>query len=470
MNGIPKVTVAPERVTVRPGETTTVEVVIQNTSRAVEHYTTSVVGLPRDDLYACDPPTVKLRPGESGTVSVSLSMPERPAPDAGLYTLGVLVQAPYQRRVSRCEELRLDVQPAPGISVESQPEVATGGGTATYALRLANDGNTGLDISLAGTDPQGQVRFYFRPRSVRVAPNATAPAQLTVQAAAPWTGQEQRRTLTIRATAGTDLSAEKTVTFVQRPRIPGGPLRFVGIALAVGVLATATLAGALMRNAADAKPGGGAAQGQQPPPAGPPVVVPGGPGPTTPAAPASSAPGNGNASAPAPFPPGAAMVIDFSQPPDGRPPGNRPVSGDLWTNFKVKITVNLEHAPPACPDVGLALRTLPDLGAFLSTARESRTDACNQLPIRVAFAAPARRVQLSYISYKGGGYQMLLRQRDGQLKAVQKTPPKQVVDTMDVTGEADPNTWITQIEFGHLSTDPNATDPTFIKGLIFIPS
>src|SRR5438552_3801286 len=136
---MPKVQVVPERVTVRPGEGTEVEVTIQNTGRSVEHYDTTVVGLPRDDLYGCVPPTVKLRPGESGTVTVNLRVP-------------------------------------------------------------------------------------------------------------------------VRAAAGTDLSSEKLVTFTQRPRIPGGPLRFVGIALAVGVLATATLAGALMRNAADSKPG--AAQSQ----------------------------------------------------------------------------------------------------------------------------------------------------------------------------------------------------------------
>src|SRR5256885_16263523 len=131
MNGVPRVTVAPERVTVRPGEATEVEVTIQNTSRVVEHYDTSIVGLPRDEGFTCNPPTVKLRPGESGTVLVNLSVPERPAPDAGLYTLGGLVRSPHQRQLSRCEGLRLDGQPAPGISVEAAPEGSTGGGTGS---------------------------------------------------------------------------------------------------------------------------------------------------------------------------------------------------------------------------------------------------------------------------------------------------------------------------------------------------
>src|SRR2546421_6979196 len=139
---IPRVSVAPDRVSLRPGESTSVDVTIQNTSQAIEHYGPTIVGLPRDDLFDCEPSVVKLRPGESGTVQVNISVPERPAPDAGLYTLGVLVRSPHQRQLSRCEELRLDVEPAPGISVGAAPQVSTGGGTGSYGLRLANHANT----------------------------------------------------------------------------------------------------------------------------------------------------------------------------------------------------------------------------------------------------------------------------------------------------------------------------------------
>src|SRR5947207_7330414 len=244
MSGIPKVTVAPDRVTVRPGESVGVEVTIQNTSQAVEHYGASIVGLPGDTLFDCEPSVVKLRPGESGTVQVSLSIPERPAPDAGLYTLGVLVRSPYQRQVSRCEELRLDVQPAPALAVEAKPEVIAGGPDATYTLRVANEGNTVVAVTLNGSDQERKVGFSFRPRSVQIAPNSSAPATLTVRARAPWSGQEVRRSLTVRATAPPDLAAERTVTFVQKPRSPGGPLRVVGVAGAVGVLAAPAVAGA----------------------------------------------------------------------------------------------------------------------------------------------------------------------------------------------------------------------------------
>ena len=164
MSGIPKVTVAPDRVTVRPGESVGVEVTIQNTSQAIEHYGAAVVGLPGDNLFDCEPSVVKLRPGESGTVQVTMNIPEKPAPDAGLYTLGILVRSPYQRNVSRCEELRMDLQPAPALTIEAQPEVIVGGPDATYTLRVANEGNTIVVVTLTGSDQERKVGFAFRPQ------------------------------------------------------------------------------------------------------------------------------------------------------------------------------------------------------------------------------------------------------------------------------------------------------------------
>src|SRR2546430_4283775 len=201
MSGIPKVTVAPDRVTVRPGESVGVEVTIQNTSQAVEHYGASIVGLPGDNLFDCEPSVVKLRPGESGAVQMNISIPERPAPDAGLYTLGVLVRSPYQRQVSRCEELRMDLQPAPALKMDAQPDVITGGPDATYTLRVANEGNTIGAGSLTGTDPERKGRFAFRPRSGPIAPNSTAPAPGPRNAPAPRARHDGGRQRTVKASA-----------------------------------------------------------------------------------------------------------------------------------------------------------------------------------------------------------------------------------------------------------------------------
>ena len=113
----------------------------------------------------------------------------------------------------------MDLQPAPALKMDAQPDVITGGPDATYTLRVANEGNTIVAVSLTGTDQERKVSFAFRPRSVQIAPNSTAPATVTVKARAPWTGQEVRRTLTVKASAPPDLAAERNITFVQRPLV-----------------------------------------------------------------------------------------------------------------------------------------------------------------------------------------------------------------------------------------------------------
>jgi hypothetical protein len=252
---------------------------------------------------------------------------------------------------------------------------------------------------------------------------------------------------------------------VQKPRIPRGPVRFIGIAVAVAVLAGATLAGALVRNAADNKPNPQQSQAGLPP--GPPIVIPGlTPTSAQPAASASASSPAGKAPSAAVMPPGS-VVLDPAQPPDGQPPQDRPVPGTLWAASGVTLSVNLEHAGPDCADAtGLALRKTSQYGAFLTSARPAGTSLCNSLPIRAVFAAPVRRVQLTYLT-KGGAYQLLVQEADGTVRAQPPaTPPAATETTFDYTAPG--TTAITAIQFGHASPDPNATDPTIIKRIVFV--
>src|SRR5687767_9449995 len=142
-----KVTVSPERVSLRPAETADIEVTVQNASQVVEHFAASVVGLPSNELWTCEPDVVKLRPKEVGTLRMTISVPERGGLVAGPYTLGVVVKSPYSQEVSRCEELPLDVQPAPALTMNVQPEVANGGKTGSFVVNLANEGNMPMAVT-----------------------------------------------------------------------------------------------------------------------------------------------------------------------------------------------------------------------------------------------------------------------------------------------------------------------------------
>src|SRR5207244_2794439 len=123
----------------------------------------SVVGLPAEYTDA-QPQVAKLEPDQSETIRLRITLPPKAGPDAGQHVLGVVVKSPYQRAVSRCLELRLDVRPAPALAVEVHPEVGVGGSTASYAVDVTNQGNTTLAVALSGQDRENQVGFSFRPR------------------------------------------------------------------------------------------------------------------------------------------------------------------------------------------------------------------------------------------------------------------------------------------------------------------
>ncbi len=235
-----KVTVSPERISLGPGETADVELTVQNASQVVEHFAAHVVGLPSNDLFRCEPDVVKLRPKEVGTLRMQISVPERGGMIAGPYILGLVVKSPYSQEVSRCEELPLDVRPAPALTMNVQPEVANGGKIGNYVINLANEGNMPMAVTLSGTDPENRVGFKFAPRELRLEPGMVAGSQVTVNSDQPLTGSEKHRSATLRAHAG------ETVSFVQRPKIRGGWMKFGALAAGLAVLGGATVGGALL--------------------------------------------------------------------------------------------------------------------------------------------------------------------------------------------------------------------------------
>ncbi|WP_415830413.1 hypothetical protein, partial [Kibdelosporangium persicum] len=240
-----KVTVSPERISLGPGESADVEVTVQNASQVVEHFAGHIVGLPSNDLFRCEPDVVKLRPKEVGTLRMQITVPERGGLVAGPYILGLVVKSPYSQEVSRCEELPLDVRPAPALTMNVQPEVANGGKIGNYVVNLANEGNMPMAVTLSGSDPENRVGFKFAPRELRLEPGMVAGAQVTVNSDQPLTGQEKRRSATLRANAG-DTVVEKPVSFVQRPKIRGGWMKFAALAAGLAVLGGATVGGALL--------------------------------------------------------------------------------------------------------------------------------------------------------------------------------------------------------------------------------
>jgi hypothetical protein len=392
-----RVTVAPDRLDASPGDALTVDVTIRNTSDVVEHYVVEVLGLPDGSTAHAEPEVTKLRPGETGSATVTFTIRKQPPAPAGSQVLGVLVRSRYREEASRCEELPLTVAPIDEVAVRVEPEVATGKRSVRYAVDVTNQGNTPLRLRLTATDPERRVVPAFQPSIVELSPGAHARATLSVSAPVPW-NREKQRALKIEA-AGVGVSGRANATFVQRPRLASRLARVGGMVGGVLVLAAAVVAAALIVNPGEPKEGGTptpqAGVGQ----ATAPAVVPTGP-PSTAAAPSSAAPSAaatptaGAASTSA----GAGAVgpreIDLTRP--FAAAGGGIIPSDAFRQEGITLSGLPDRDGPAecAAATAPAVRADGAGGWFVTAALPDDPAACNYVPVQIRFTEKAAAVEV----------------------------------------------------------------------------
>jgi hypothetical protein len=481
-----KVTVSPERISLRPGESADVELTIQNASQVVEHFSASVVGLPSNELFSCEPDVVKLRPKEVGTLRLRVDVPERGGMVAGPYTLGVVVKSPYSQEVSRCEELPLDVQPAPSLTMGVQPEIVNGGKTGTYVVNLANEGNMPMAVTLSGSDPENRVGFKFEPREIRLEPGMVAGAQVTVNSDTPLTGQEIRRAMTLRANAG-ETTVERPVTFVQGPRIRGGWMKFGALAAGLAVLGGMTYGGAkLLRdlkpeNAANSQPQTQNQANQNNLPQQVPPVQPSQaaspPAPPSQPAPLPTQPVGPQPANTTPVP--ANVVVDFTVDKTGQPfVADKYISEEQWADKGITMSNVIERAPQPCRDATQqAIRILlpgdprikvSGAGTIVTTVRPTDIRACSMVPIKMSFFKPLTTLNVFFTALPGIKYTAKFEFEDGTTKEFEapgtKIGDKLVIGHQVVQGQKA----IISVTFGHsASVAPSQESVTMLKGVSY---
>jgi hypothetical protein len=389
-----RVTVAPDRLDAASGESFDLAVTVRNTSDIVEHYAIDVLGLPPGANAVADPEVTKLRPGETGSATVRLTLQQDPPTPAGYYILGVLAHSRYREEVSRCEELPLTVRPEERVNIRVAPEVATGGRSARYAVEVANVGNTPLRLRLSSTDPERRVQSSFQPPGLDLMPGATAQALMSVSAPIPWSKEVQRQ-LRIEA-AGTGVEGTGAATFVQRPRFASKLTRVAGMLLAVLVLAGAVLGAALIARKANEPavgpdaaasgppdPDSGQQGGQSPTPPAASPTAPGGESPS-PGASASAPPGGGGPAEP--------VTIDLTGPPA---PQSGLVPSDAFQDKGITLSGLVEpgKTPPECADASAVVVDRQSPGApFITPTRPDNQDQCRFVPLQIRFVQPAAAV------------------------------------------------------------------------------
>ncbi|GID92462.1 hypothetical protein Adi01nite_18740 [Amorphoplanes digitatis] len=461
-----RVTVVPERADATPGDNLAFDVTVRNASDIVEHYGVELLGLPDGATVRTEPDVAKLRPAESATLTVRVTLPVRPPAPAGTYVLGALVRSKYRHDVSRCVEVPVDLAAVDQVTVRVTPEVVNGGRAGRYTAEISNGGNAPVRLHLGATDPERRVRTEFHPQLVDLPPGTSAQALLTVQAPLPWNREKQRQ-LTVTAMPQTPgaVPATANATFIQRPRFASKFAKVAGIGAAVVLLAAAIAVPALLARAGDDKnPDPAAVHENQPPAAQPTAAAVPPPAASSAAAapPPASAPAAPPPSAGASAPPSAApsatlgaREVDLTAPRDGVLPSDAFRDQGFLAGADPGTL-----AVPGCEDArSAAVVTDPDGKRFLTSSSADDPAKCHTVPLMIDFLpdAPAGSVVLTPVTKNALEMEVVYRDLTREVKRDLKAPDGAAHGGIDL------------LLVRPRSSDGAATEPVALTAITFAP-
>ena len=210
----------PASTTVDAGSTVTVRLRIRNTGDVVDEYRFTVVG----DLapyITVEPPTLRLYPGTTGTVELTVAPPRTPDAAAGPHPYAVQVTPTEHPEATIVPEGNITVTPFVEVRAELVPHTVKGRLRGRPKLAIDNLGNTALTASVTGDDNGDQLGYEVVPANVRIEPGRAAFVAATLKPRQIiWIGHKQNRPyrLSVRRSGVNPLNVDGT--YVQRGFLP----------------------------------------------------------------------------------------------------------------------------------------------------------------------------------------------------------------------------------------------------------
>jgi hypothetical protein len=146
----------------------TVEVTLTNRSQIVDQFDVTLGG-GQPDWYDVTPNRVSLFPGESTTVKLNLHPPRRENVLAGRYEITVQATSRDDSAVSSIAGLEMTIVPSGGFQLQL-PKARDEGRSGSFRLRLANLSDAALVLGLAASDPETALTFFFPAVQLQLAP------------------------------------------------------------------------------------------------------------------------------------------------------------------------------------------------------------------------------------------------------------------------------------------------------------
>jgi hypothetical protein len=178
---------------VTPGESTTCQLSIANTSTIVEQFTLLALGEAMD-WTAAEPPVVSLFPGAQQTVTLRFSPPRLPTTPSGEVPFAVKVIPSIEPEESVTEEGVVTVGSFNDVAAELVPKVTTGRITGRQKLAVDSRGNVPLPVEITAVDAADALKITPRPRRLTAAPGEARFIRLRVKPRQRfWKGPQQQK-------------------------------------------------------------------------------------------------------------------------------------------------------------------------------------------------------------------------------------------------------------------------------------
>ena len=263
-------TLTPASVAADPGGLAVVTIRARNTGTVVDELRVTVEG-PVASWAEVETPVLRLMPGTDATSTIRLRPPLVPLALAGQQPFVVRVVSRQHPTEIATESGVLTVGDVRALAATIVPATAKSSGTATYEVRVENQGNRPVDIALTASDPDEALKLVLDAANHTIPPGATLRAGLR---ATPRNGQalgaSERRSFRVDVISEGRPAAQATAALVQTARFPAWLPVAAAIAGGVAVLAVAGFAlGILPPGGGEPSPSAGIGLVSTPPSAAP---------------------------------------------------------------------------------------------------------------------------------------------------------------------------------------------------------
>ena len=232
------VVITPSNVQVVPGAQTSATVKIRNTGTVVDQFSVSVLGTPTVWTTAV-PAVLSLFPGAEGTIELHFAPPRTAEVGAGPVPFAVRVDASQDPDGSVVEEGDVDLLPFVEVQAKLTPRTSETKRKARHEVLVDNRGNSPVEAEIDASDPDEQLAFDVKPRTVTVPAGQSVHVPVKVAAKKGFLrGTDKHRPFNVRVNVGQGHAPiNLDGTLMQKPGLPRFIVPLVGAAVVLALAA-----------------------------------------------------------------------------------------------------------------------------------------------------------------------------------------------------------------------------------------